>query len=201
MPAADLIATLGRLLQDGALRDALAADPRALLARLGVSECDHLALLQLAPDDLEFQACVLLRKRFDNLRHVLPGTCSRLGQEAWPAFHRYARVSWPSGQDPITLDAHEFCRYLERRHPGRVCDAEWHRVEFARSKKRLALQWLRRANILENPRPALQIFFRAHNGHWREMLIYFSMRPTDRASRRERILPERSENEFRTAES
>src|SRR5580658_6887219 len=107
MPVIDFTAALGRLLRDGALRDALAADPRALVARLGVRASDQPALLQLAPDDLEFQARVLLRKRFDSLRRILPETCARLGDEAWSSFYSYARLEWPSGDDPATLDACE----------------------------------------------------------------------------------------------
>ena len=64
MAAIDFITALGRVLQDGALRDAFALDPLALARRLDLRERDQPLFLQLDPADLEFQARVLVRKRF-----------------------------------------------------------------------------------------------------------------------------------------
>jgi hypothetical protein len=170
--AIDLITALGRLLRDGSLRDALAADPQAVAVQLGVRECDHLAVVQLVPDDLEFQARVLLRKRLDAVHHILPETFRQLDGNAWPAFQQYARTNWPAGDDSIALDAYEFCNHLKQCSPESFCTAEWNRLQFALSKKRLGLRWIHRSVTAKNSIPALQVFIRITSIRWHEMLLF-----------------------------
>src|SRR5947209_20154994 len=78
--APDFITTLGRLLRDGNLRDAFAANAAATADFLGLSDAERSAFLSLKPDDLEFQARVLLRKRFEAVQRLLPLTCASLGE-------------------------------------------------------------------------------------------------------------------------
>ena len=82
----DFVTALGRVLHDGSLRDAFVADPVAFVRGLGLAEADRDRFLRLVPADLEFQARVLLRKRFVLVRDILPRTCENLGDEAWPEF-------------------------------------------------------------------------------------------------------------------
>lgn len=88
--AIDFTTAFGRLLRDGALRDAFARNREITVAAMPVREHDRPALAQLNSEDLEFQATVLLRKRFGEVRRHLPLTIERLGDESWTAFHRYA---------------------------------------------------------------------------------------------------------------
>src|SRR5579872_6024806 len=157
MPAVDFISGLGRWLREGPLRDAFAANPRAVADKLGLEEGDHLALLQLRPNDLEFQARVLINKRFDTIRKILPETCVLLGENARSAFHRYAREYWPSVKNQGVDDADKFCAFLNKRFPGVLCKAEWNRVRFARSNTKLVLHWVRHRPRGKAFRPALQI--------------------------------------------
>ena len=175
MPATDFISVFGRLLREGALRDAFAADPRAVADNMGLGESDHLALLRLCPNDLEFQARVLINKRFDTVRKMLPETCVLLGENARPAFHRYAREYWPSIENQTVDDADKFCAFLDRQFPVGFRKAEWNRVRFARSGARLALHWVRRTSPGNASCPAVQILFRIRAGAWREIFLYIKI--------------------------
>jgi hypothetical protein len=169
LAAIDLITAFGRLVRDGALRDVLAVNPLAVAVQLHVRESDRPSLMQLIPGDLEFQACVLLRKRLDSVRHLLPETFRQLDGDAWPAFHQYARTNWPSGDGSTVRDAFEFCRLLKQRGFSSLCEAEWNRLQFALSEKRLAVQWVRRTNSNR----ALQVLLRGRSTQWHEVLLYF----------------------------
>ena len=175
MAAVDFITALGRLLRDGALRDALAAQPRAVAAQLGVLASDRAALLELDQEDLEFQARVLLRKRLDAVRRVIPQTCRQLDTQAWPNFLRYARTTWADGENPTAQDAFGFCRFLEQRNASALCPAEWHRLQFALSKQRFAIHRVRWRTKQGKTRPALQFLLRPAPNRWREWLIYFAV--------------------------
>lgn len=166
MAAIDFITALGRMLQDGALRDAFATDPLALARRLGLRECDQSVFLQLVPTDLEFQARVLLRKRFDLVRQSLPRTCEELGNATWLEFQRYARMRWPAGEDHVTQDAFAFCQHLLQTRPASLCPLEWNRVQFVHGQRRLIVRWVKTM-------PGVQAFLRLPSGRWHEWLVWF----------------------------
>jgi len=173
--AIDFITALGRLLRDGTLRDALANHPHAVAAQLDIRASDRAALLELAPADLEFQACVLLRKRLDAVRRVVPHTCRELDTQAWPTFLLYARTTWPEGANPIAQDACGFCRYLQQRNPGSLCAAEWNRLQFAQSNQRFAMHRVRWRTKQGKPRSALQLLLQPSPAWWREWVIYLAV--------------------------
>lgn len=171
MPPIDFITALGQLLSDGALRDALAADPHAVAARLDLRESDRAALVQLVPADLEFQADVLMRKRLNVVRHIIPETCRALGSETWPLFRAYARHHALARESSAASDAHDFCRDLHQHRPSDLCQGEWNRLRFAFSRRRFALHLIRRRAVRWQSRHALQFFLRLGQ-HWREMTFY-----------------------------
>ena len=176
----DFTTAFGRLLRDGLLRDALATNPRAVVERLAVREADRAALLGLVPEDLEYQAEVLLRKRMQVVRHLIPESLHRLQAAAWPLFHAYARICWPAGEHPGPRDAYDFATFLKQHQPDSLCGREWNRLEFLANRKWLAIHRVRLPREGENKRRnrhALQVLFRrgreGKRGH--EWLFYFQI--------------------------
>src|SRR5258708_6828653 len=92
--ATDFFTAFCRLLRDGKLRDVFAVNPQAAAEQVKLRLADCPAWLQLVPEDVEFQAIVLLRKRLDLVKYFVPETSRQLGEKLWPAFYTYARVSW-----------------------------------------------------------------------------------------------------------
>ncbi len=177
--AIDFTTAFGRLLRDGLLRDALAANPKVVLQQMEVRERDRSALLQLVAEDLEYQAVVLLRKRFGMVREILRQTIQRLGDDGWSVFHRYARSHWPPGGDLASTDARDFAVYLKKHRPESVCESEWNRLEFVRQQRRLALHWVRQATTgQENGRRRrmLQLLFWSGSSRQRRHELFLSFR-------------------------
>lgn len=172
MAEIDFITALGRLLRDGNLRDAFATNPQAVAIQINLRRADWPAFLQLAPADLEFQAHILLRKRLELVRPLLPETARRLGGNFWPQFHEYARNHWPDEPRAALQDALQFCARL-RQSPQTVSESEWNRLWFARSKKHLAVCGRWRETVRGKTHPQLQIFFRGRTQRWREFIFRF----------------------------
>jgi len=176
----DFTTAFGRLLRDGLLRDALAANPRAVVEQLAVREVDRPALLELVPEDLEYQAEGLLRKRMQVVRHIIPESLHRLQEAAWPMFHAYARICWPAGENPGPRDAFDFATFLQQHRPDALCDREWNRLVFFGNRKWLAIHRVRRPQEDKHQRcnrSALQLLFRRGQGGERrqEWLLYFQI--------------------------
>ena len=171
----DFITALGRLLRDGALRDAYASSPQQTVGTLDVEEPARGALLSLSAEDLEFQARVLLRKRFDTVSCLLPETCARLGDRAWPSFVAYARFSWPRTQEPETLDAQNFLRWLARNRSALVSARERNRINFLSCRKRVAVHLVRDVVVRSRKRRGLQILLRSTSSQCRECVVYFEL--------------------------
>ena len=175
MPAIDFTTALGQLLCDGALRDALAADPRAVAARLNLRESDHAALVQLVPADLEFQAGVLIRKRLNLVCRIVPETCQMLGDETWPVFHAYARSHWPARKQSAAHDAQGFCRHVQQHQPDCLCEAEWNRLRFAFSAHRFAIHFIHRQPSRHQSKRGLQLLVRFGRQRWWETIFYLRL--------------------------
>lgn len=169
MADVDFISAFARLLHSGELRDAFVADRFAVAATLGIEGADRARLLQLDPDELEFQAGVLWRKRFEIVREALPRTVGGLGRNAWSEFARYARPRGPMGPLATAQDCYDFCSYLLATRIGSVDAAEFNRAEFAWSRRRAAVYWVQDLPIRGIPRAGFQFFWsskrRAHE--WR----------------------------------
>jgi hypothetical protein len=168
LAAVDFITALGRLLHDGSLRDAFAADPAAAIRQIGVQEQDRATMLQLSPRDLEFQARVLLRKRFVLVEKLLPATCGSLDGAAWPEFAKCSRSSRAGEGDPVVADAADFIRHLRRALPQVIDPMEAHRCEFAGRKHRLSLRLVLRAGL-----PLLHLLVRRGPDRWSEWQLHF----------------------------
>lgn len=140
------------------MRDTFAVDPAGVLVELSLGEADHHALVALPFADLEVQADILLRKRFDLVRRWMPRTCAEAG---WEAFRLCTRNHPPS---EVLQDARRFGESLAA---SPLLDArERNRVCFLAGTVWFSLHW--------NASPAgMQIFFRWRGG-WRE--FFFAVR-------------------------
>lgn len=170
MAALDFITALGRVLHDGAARDAFAADPAAYARSIALRETDVATFIRLDPADLEFQARVLLRKRYGLVREVLPRTCENLGGDAWPEFVRYGRSHAPAGTEQTTTDALGFTRHLGQARPAALCPLERKRCQFVLGRRSFALHFVRCTHS-----PTLQVLRRQSETRWQEWLIYLSL--------------------------
>lgn len=155
----DFTTALARLLRDGALRDEFRENGNALADAWNLGGEERASILALDPDDLDFQARVLLRKRYSQIEHIIPATCRALGADAWPVFYAYARTRWPEDE---LRDAHAFCMFVKERNPEVLCTAEWNRLNFITGTRRIAFHLAG---------PALQILLRRRNGGWREWAV------------------------------
>ncbi len=159
---------LGRLLTDGQLRDFFAVDPQGAISSL----CDDVRLraelTALKIEELEFQAEVLLRKRFDSVKTRLPSLICCLETQAWPLFREYSRSRWLK----TTEDALGFAGYARSQMPGKVDSREFNRLQFAMETSRpLRLHLI----TIGHARPAaLQVLVRSGKDGWREFV--FSLR-------------------------
>ena len=88
----DFVTALGRLLRDGNLRAAFTANPQGIANQINLRAHDCLLFVKLIPADLEFQAHILLRKRFELVQQLLPETGRRTGEHFWNLFYEYART-------------------------------------------------------------------------------------------------------------
>jgi hypothetical protein len=174
VPQIDFITALGRLLRDGSLRDAYAARPLQTVENLGVQDSDRPALLALNVRDLEFQAQILLRKRFEALSCLIPQTCSNLGAGAWPLFAQYERSSPPALVPADILDAGRFLECIRQRNPAAISHSENNRVRFAQGTMRLSLHFVSDVIVRDHPRRCLQFFIRTDLLRWKEYVFYFA---------------------------
>ena len=168
----DFVTALARLLQSGTLRDEFVANAAGVSRRLGVRPSDREMFLQLAPVELEAQAVVLLRKRFDLVRRWLARTCRSLGNEAWPMFQAYSRTTWPQAKSHAANDAKGFCAMIDANRPAALCRIEFHRVHFLCGENRWSVCFLHAVPVRPGFRPGLQIFLRHRRGRWHEWVIF-----------------------------
>jgi hypothetical protein len=171
----DFITALGRLLRDGSLRDAFAGDPATVAAQIHLRRTDIPAFRQLIPDELEFQARILLRKRFELTRTFLPETTRRLGDQGWALFLEYGRASWPAEPRAGLQDAFQFCQRLDQLTPKIVSKSERNRLQFALSEKHLAIHWHLLETMRGKARPMMQLFYRGRSPMWRELVFAFGL--------------------------
>lgn len=167
----DFTTALGLLLSDGMLRDDFNANPHIVLARLNLRKNDYDAFSKLSPDDLEFQAKILIRKRFVIVQNIVPETFRILGGEAWQQFHAYARANRKTPEQTAHQDAECFCRYLLQIKATCLFKAELNRLRFILSKSRFAIHAIRH----KQGKHAVQLFLRFGKHHFREVIFYFGL--------------------------
>lgn len=171
----DFTTALGRLLRDGALRDEFALHPRKVTERLGLPASERAVLMALPAADLEFQAAILLGKRFDAVQGLIPRTLTALG-EGRRIFFNYARTQWPEDSMREMQDAVNFCRYCARLgFAEKICEVEVNRMNFLLNEKALTLHLARNVVSHDKSRIGIQILIRMPARGWRELFFYFGL--------------------------
>jgi hypothetical protein len=171
----NLVMALGRLLHDGRLRDAFAASPEEVIEQLGLRVNDRPALLAVSAADLERQAKVLLRKRFDAIAHLIPDTLSALGEKAWLAFQDYGRQYWPDGKNKELQDVTQFMRHCMERHRKDVSIRERNKLAFISSNQKAAVYWVKDVRFRNRHYRGLQILARRNGGRWSETVWFLGL--------------------------
>lgn len=171
----DLVTAMGRLLSDGDLRRAFSADPEAVANQFCIQSHDRAAFLGLVPHELEFQAEILLRKRFGEIQRLLPQTLVQLDEEAWQLFRKFGHGKWPKTSPQPIHHAHAFCEYLAREKLASVCALESNRLRFVLGRRRVAMHFIGSAAIRGKRRRALQLLARDAQGRLREFLFHFGL--------------------------
>lgn len=166
---------LACLLRSGALRERYAIDPKGVLAALHIRAEDLPTFAALTPNDLEFQARILLRKRFTEVQELLPQTCAALGDQAWIVFQSYARDHWPSDAGGAAEDALSFHAAAAARFPRRVCDPERNRLRFRNSNSRLRIYGVRDASLNSRCPYGIQILVRFTARDWRDWTLHLGL--------------------------
>jgi hypothetical protein len=155
---------LGRLLTDGQLRDDFAVNPDGVISSLCKNALVQAKLVNLKIEELEAQAEVLLRKRFEVIKGILPGLVCRLDLKAWPLFRQYARSRWLAAPQ----DALDFAEYAYAQNSSKIDIREMNRLRFAlQPGPTVKLFWI----TLGETYPAIQILVRSKKLHWRELVL------------------------------
>lgn len=174
MDEIDFSTALARLLRDVELRERFAQAPAAIAEQLRVRATEREAFAALSVEEIEVQARILLRKRFDAVRHLIPATMDRLGATAWKSFLDHARRCWP---EPPAMEVHDtrlFCAHLAATQPTVLCRSELNRLHFHLGKQALAMHWVWDLWVRGRPRRAIQMFIRRGQG-WSERSLYWSL--------------------------
>lgn len=166
---------LACLLKSGALRDRYALDPEGVLAALHIRKSEWPAFASLPPDDLEFQSRILLRKRFTEVKKLLPQTCASLGDPAWAAFQSYGREHWPSDTGGAIEDALSFHAAAFEQFPKRVCNTERNRLRFRLSTRRFEIHWVRDATLSRVCPYGIQVLLRWNARDLRDWTLHLGV--------------------------
>lgn len=171
----DFPTALARLLRDGALRDRFACDQEAVIRELGVLPEEAGSFRQFSSDDLEYQAAILIRKRFDACRYFLRGTLAKLGNDAFAIFSSYARLSWPESHRREFEDADAFILFLRKKLPSMVSRMDENRLRFLQRNRRVAVNWSSEIPARRRFRRGWQIFYRNWRGGFHEWTVAFGL--------------------------
>lgn len=172
MAAIDFITAFGKLLHDGRLRERFAHDAARLAESLDIRPADRAQFCGLVADDVEFQAKVLLRKRFALVSPAFPLTCSRLENAGSLDFFRFARSYVPPLHHSVLHDRAGFAAFLRRERPTSLCPGEANRAQFAAGQNVFFVRFVPSLLPTEKQRrrwpPGLQVFFRMRSGECHE---------------------------------
>lgn len=169
----DFPTALARLLRDTALREQFAREPAVVAARLQVRADEREPFAAMSVEEIEIQATILLRKRFDAVRRLIPVTMERLGDQASECFLVHARGYWPEATAMEINDTEIFCTHLAATEPAALCPAEMNRLRFHLNRQPVAVHFVREFRLRGRTRRALQVLIRRGRG-WSEHALYFA---------------------------
>lgn len=163
----DEVALLARLLGDAELRRRFVGDSQLVARELTDDSATIEFLMRLDHRQLENQAETLVAKRQHEVAELLPETWQQLGRTAISRFRNYvAESSWPDGHTRHIRDADAFAGWLFDQQIRELEIAEWNRLRFRLTERRLTLRIVTNGLIL----PRLQILLRKRDGRIVESL-------------------------------
>lgn len=171
MHSIDFTTGLALLLRDGARRDQFRENARSVADEVNLRPEDRAAFVTLSPTELDTQADVLLRKRLDRVKRLVPQLCERLGSNLWKHFQAYARNQW---YDDGRRDALHFCDHLRLQDAQTVQNAELNRLRFLLGSRRLRVHFVRDLGVGIG-RCGLQIFRRVGQAGVCETRLYLAL--------------------------
>ena len=170
----DFQTALARLLRAAPLREQFARDPASVAEQLQVRATERDAFAALSAEEIEIQAAILLRKRFEAVRRLIPSTMERLGARAWDCFRTHARGHWPEAPAMELCDTQQFCAHLADTQPAALCPVEVNRLLFHRNRRAIAVHYVREFRRGGCTHPALQVLLR-HGRGWSEHALYLAL--------------------------
>jgi hypothetical protein len=168
----NLTTALTRLLSDTQLRSAYGIDRYRVAREMSIAQCDFEAFVALDMRDLEQQAQCLIDKRYYEVARLLPQTVKRLGSDAQHLFVKHASF-WPVGHRRHLIDAIEYCRYVNSRHPEKIVQAELTWLRFQVSNRWLAIYRIVDVDSHGKKNKSVHLFVRMRNGEVRRLKFRF----------------------------
>jgi hypothetical protein len=114
MGLADVQGLLAQIYTDAATRHRFFGDPQMVGQALGLDPEEAGQLASLPVRQVEFFASSLKRKRLNEVRNLLPLTCSVLGEQLATLFWQYADSYRPYGLRKHHKDAFAFSSFIQR---------------------------------------------------------------------------------------
>jgi hypothetical protein len=105
---------LARLYTDENLRKSFLSDPLKIGAENDLSEKEIAELTQIIPEELNFFADSLFRKRLREVEKFLPLTCKALEESFEKFFREFSQIYNPKSIKKHLEDATEFCAFLQK---------------------------------------------------------------------------------------
>jgi len=161
------VSLLSLLLGDVELRRRFIGNSQQVARELTDDPATIEFLMKLDHLQLEKQAESLVSKRQHEVAALMPVTWQQLGGTAVSRFRNFAaESSWPQGHTRHISDAEAFSSWLFERQVRELEIAEWNRLRFRLTDRRLAIRILSNGQIL----PRLQILLRQKDGRIRDYM-------------------------------
>jgi len=163
MPNLTWIDVQTQLLSNKELRAQFKSNPVVTAKRLGLNTQELDFARTVGTDSLDRQADLLIHKRYNHVKKILPWTVQKLGKQAYSEFEKYAGSYWPSGEQYHFQDAENFVEWLMKNANNWLCQVERNRFLVSKRNNRFALHLVSDFFIRNRWRPGLQILIKFGN--------------------------------------
>jgi len=156
----DWITLQSRLLSNASLRHQFSQDRIMMARQQRLRQNDFPLLSKVRIEDLEEQAKTLITKRLHAVKQLMPCTFRSLDRSAERLFRKYSEKYWPQGHRGHTLDAAEFCKYLDANKTSGRCKVEVNLYRFVVDKVLFRIHAVSDLHIKNSRHRGIQILFR-----------------------------------------